>query len=231
MSLLNYFGKSNTAFKPYISPWKFTLNQKCESIARSFQVGDVVCSHDIIITNEAGDTNFTYGSRILSIITSKQTAMHMLEVTNSDIEKQITDIQKTAIPIDREYYRRTVPILRYTLPESIDGLYYEISIQTVFRSLTTIVASHEISKGCLALTMDPTNTHYICRHTINSMFYHQDKRCEIMEDMINQLVADVQRLQTQLEQAQQSNEIKLKQLSFKEILEVDIPVATIITKC
>ena len=108
--------------------------------------------------------------------------------------------------------------------------------------VSTVVASHEISK-VLGIKMDLDNTR-VTRERISlpklkhnhmfSMFYHQDKRCEIMEDMIKQLVTDVHRLQTQLEQSQQSNEIKFKRLSSKtiaeEILDVDIPVATLIAK-
>lgn len=276
MSLLNYFGKSKTAFKPYVLPWKFI----CDDSVRSFQVGDMVYTHDKIVINKNNDTNMITDSEIISVITSKQTAMRMLEILNSAFEKDFVDFfdgetrAQEAAPVapvvtpypvheecrkgqreyhkaQREEYRKKMyPILRTALPESTDGLYYEISISNTYcyghkthkSVLSTIVASHEISK-VLDIKMDLDNTR-VTRERISlpilkynhmfSMFYHQDKRCEIMEDMIKQLVTDVHRLQTQLEQSQQSNEIKFKRLSSKtiteEILDVDIPIATLIAK-
>jgi len=282
MSLLNHFGKSKTAFKPYVLPWKFT----CDDSVRSFQVGDMVYTHDNIVITKNNYTNMSVDSQIICVITSKQTATRMLEIVHSAFEKEFVDnfdretraneaLYAPVAPVapvaaqhalnemrrqeserqckkreEREEYRKkSYPILRTALPESTDGLYYEISISNELcygyknskSVVSTIVASHEISK-VLGIKMDLDNTRVtgerISLPTLKpnhmfSMFYHQDKRCGIMEDMIKQLITDVHRLQTQLEQSQQSNELKIKRLSSKtiaeEILEA-IPVATLIAK-
>ena len=295
MSLLHHFGNSKTAFKQYVSPWKFT----CEDSMQSFQVGDIVYTHDNIVTNKYKYTNMSVDSQIICVITSKQTAMRMLEIVHSAFEKEFVDnydgetraqerAQERAREaryapvvtpppvhtpaqhalnekqrqeserrrqeserrrqesemqckqneehrkVQREETRKKLyPILRTALPESTDGLYYEISISNELcygdkhhkSVVSTIVASHEISK-VLGIKMDLDKTRVtgerISLPTLKpnhmfSMFYHQDKRCEIMEDMIKQLITDVHRLQTQLEQSQQLNEIKFKRRSSKTI--------------